>query len=604
MNSEIEIEVEETTEFDPSVWIGTGKNYTEVPLHVNYACACVLELPEQVLERLPVPEQPTIPMSICIDQVLRRPIPSPDTLDMLAENFGQGWLDGMNSVRDPRYRGEDFMPLWVVGLWKRLQHLAKIQEDYKEAWTTFSSPATFFGQRGWDTPVTIADFTFATSSFTKLLRPVMINDDITHRLAMDVEQKKNHYLAASRFGLVLQVATTKKRFQDNNLPTALRDIETEVDANPCLKVWFPVLLQMHEVAFCVDFGQSTIAYGDSLSTMPPPTAVVAYIEKWLKARFHRTFKNTGNSLAHAWQKDSISCIPVTMNTILHGIFGDPLWTHENRYLDCLKWFSELVPDQQQDSTSLEAEALEDIFQGAVDDLLGGSASEPTYNINTTGTIHSSPTEKPVNIVEPSQPPKKGLNHAWSAMFHKKPIPDSKKRSASPHSENESSQIKKAKTSEQSSNVGFSKANRSAQKSRENAAAGSFDPVKREQWMQKIWTTVDPRAEFFPDDLRAIRCSRCGRKQIMPTLGNVHRQISPSTNPDDRILPCAECLSLLQLQEFKSSLRVPMPLDKNYRHVNKQWQNPILGEQFLKTAGLKELFDSVVSLSFSTTNSAN
>ncbi|KAJ3764579.1 hypothetical protein FB446DRAFT_611669, partial [Lentinula raphanica] len=76
------------------------------------------------------------------------------------------------------------------------------------------------------------------------------------------------------------------------------------------------------------------------------------------------------------------------------------------------------------------------------------------------------------------------------------------------------------------------------------------------------------------------------------------QISPSTNPDDRILPCAECLSLLQLQEFKTSLRVPMPLDKNYRHVNKQWRNPILGEQFLKTAGLKELFDSVVTNSSS------
>ncbi|KAJ3743242.1 hypothetical protein DFH05DRAFT_1526766 [Lentinula detonsa] len=317
MNSGIEIEVEETKEFDPSVWIGTGKDYTEVPLHVNYACARVLELPEQVLERLPVPEvpisefvktklpiqsrslctyassawfsnkQPMIPMSICIDQVLRRPTPSPDTLDMLADNFGQCWLDGMKSVRDPRYRGEDFMPLWVVGLWKRLQHLAKIQEDYKEAWTTvrdviqeptiasqFSSPVTFFGQRGWDAPVTIADFTFTTSSFTKLLRPVMIDDNITQsmtqiicgRLTMDVERKKNHYLAASRFGLVLQVATTKKRFQDNNLPTALRDIETEVDANPCLKVWFPVLLQMHEVAFCVDFGQSTIAYGMSITS--------------------------------------------------------------------------------------------------------------------------------------------------------------------------------------------------------------------------------------------------------------------------------------------------------------------------------------------------
>lgn len=59
--------------------------------------------------------------------------------------------------------------------------------------------------------------------------------------------------------------------------------------------------------------------------------------------FGGKFSETGNSLAHGVQEDGISCIPVTMNTIAHGIFGEPLWTHEHWYLDRMKWFLKLVP---------------------------------------------------------------------------------------------------------------------------------------------------------------------------------------------------------------------------------------------------------------------
>lgn len=33
-----------------------------------------------------------------------------------------------------------------------------------------------------------------------------------------------------------------------------------------------------------------------------------------------------------------------MNTIAHAIFGDELWTVEQRNLDRIRWFVDLVPD--------------------------------------------------------------------------------------------------------------------------------------------------------------------------------------------------------------------------------------------------------------------
>lgn len=92
--------------------------------------------------------------------------------------------------------------------------------------------------------------------------------------------------------------------------------------------------------------------------MGPPKEVLADTQKWLHARFPGVvFKNLGNALSHGEQKDSISCIPATMNTISHGIFGDALWTHENRFLDRIVWFMRLVPDRTDDVSKIITKCL-------------------------------------------------------------------------------------------------------------------------------------------------------------------------------------------------------------------------------------------------------
>ena len=60
------------------------------------------------------------------------------------------------------------------------------------------------------------------------------------------------------------------------------------------------------------------------------------------------------------------------------------------------------------------------------------------------------------------------------------------------------------------------------------------------------------------------------------------------------LPCQACTSLLKLHEFQVILNKPMPRNENYRFMNFRFRNPLIGEQYAKVKGLKELLDAAVS----------
>ncbi len=76
-------------------------------------------------------------------------------------------------------------------------------------------------------------------------------------------------------------------------------------------------------------------------------------QKWLKARFKGPFTELGNVLAHGTQHDAISCIPCSANTIAHGVFGEPLWQPETRFVDRFRWFRRLVAKETQPKMQAE-----------------------------------------------------------------------------------------------------------------------------------------------------------------------------------------------------------------------------------------------------------
>lgn len=58
--------------------------------------------------------------------------------------------------------------------------------------------------------------------------------------------------------------------------------------------------------------------------------------------------------------------------------------------------------------------------------------------------------------------------------------------------------------------------------------------------------------------------------------------------------CSECHSLLSNNQFKIALWKPVPTDENYIYVNRRFQHSILGKQYARTKGLKNLIERAVS----------
>ncbi|KAL0064039.1 Methionine--tRNA ligase, mitochondrial [Marasmius tenuissimus] len=486
----------------------------------------------------------------CIDYVFGagRSMPSPTALEMLWNECGQKWLDGEKVIVDACTKV--VLPLWCLNLWRKVSMIIKIQDDWKDAHTTltrvvqdpvissqFSSPESVLGRRSWNGDVTVGKFVLDTHTFSGLLHPQMLNDDVTQamvqylqcHLEMDTTGcKKQHYIAASHFATVLRTAAAgKHQYKNNKLPKTLRVIESDVRENPCLKVWFLALLNKHEIAFCIDFEERTLAYGDSLVNMPHP--------------HQGAFKDLRNQLVHGEQQDCVSCIPVTMNTIAHGVFGKDIWCHEKCFLDHIRWFQNIVPDWVEEVLGsvtpqttadlgwvrlsladllnlVEEMAWDDIVTSTMEELQDpvvtqllavepdakstlehtvkpapSSLSSSNINHNTTALDNPNPSSHP-RPPSPTPSIKSKLKDGWGAIFgSKKAVPvgntSRKKRAAESESKALEDRKKKAKADDDrlstSGAVGISKAAQSELASHACAEAGEFDPVKREKWKKKI-----------------------------------------------------------------------------------------------------------------------
>jgi hypothetical protein len=62
---------------------------------------------------------------------------------------------------------------------------------------------------------------------------------------------------------------------------------------------------------------------------------------------------------------------------------------------------------------------------------------------------------------------------------------------------------------------------------------------------------------------------------------------------DRLRHCKKCHLLLSNGKFKVMLRKPVPEDENFIYVNKRFRNSVLGEQYARAKGLKNVIESAV-----------
>lgn len=386
--------------------------------------------------------------------------------------------------------------------------------------------------------------------------------------------------------------------------------------------------------------------------------------------------------------------------------------------------------------SWEKVAFSDVLN-SLESVMVEPADEPAQEDCTV--VDSEPTDSEMQVDEdsvhanedvPKPATTSGLNPAWASVFGN--ANTNLKRTLSQQSNSFASftdkpSKKKVKIAAEpvGGPIGQSKAARSEKKAREEADNGVCkDPAKREDWKKRI-LQIDPHAEFYEDQLRAIRCSNCGEKKMatklnsidsfkdhhcrcvakgydqkkaksktahtstlpalfkrLVTLGKVitgkREKFRPEPCPgltvcddqriplylkrssaaggggrsvakiageifsnsftqlsrtrkthvllqqaheqrwrndhqgmrvfsttcattcnghsksDARPLPCQACASLLKLHRFQTILNKPTPANENYKYINTRFRNPLIGEQYAKVKGLKELLDAAVS----------
>ncbi|KIY68018.1 hypothetical protein CYLTODRAFT_273740 [Cylindrobasidium torrendii FP15055 ss-10] len=319
----------------------------------------------------------TVTCAQIVNSVIRRKIPSAKTLDQLCQDAPQEWLNGKQALVDPRVPNARPLPFWVLSLFRKFLELSTAHKDYCTAMgtvrqqlrnvkirTRFPEFDVALTQYPWNETLYYQTLVAPSTKLTQLLRPVRLCDDL-NQIMFEVLHTRcnepdglhgNDQIMASRFYAVIEAAV--KMASRDRLPSTLSKLDKTLLHRPKLRSWFVVLHNEHERPFRVNYAERTFEYGlytlnqrivhglmvalgESFPGMPIPHRVINTIHTWLKIQFGTKFKCLGATLIVGQQADDISCIPATLNCIEHGIFGDPLWTAQDRWYNRMDWYTRL-----------------------------------------------------------------------------------------------------------------------------------------------------------------------------------------------------------------------------------------------------------------------
>ncbi|KAH7904197.1 hypothetical protein BJ138DRAFT_1107029, partial [Hygrophoropsis aurantiaca] len=305
-----------------------------------------------------------------------RSIPSDDFLSKLYATSGQAWLDGAQSIIDPRYNeGRDRLPLWSVNLWRRLSLTIRAQSTWRNCdnWLansartaastlTMASARDLFAALPWD-----ADMggNCTTLEFTRFLGTAWISDELEDMMMTHLIERARRGLTATISVLVGGVAISeavkrgalRMNYTKRGSPLLYR-YEVQIISLGIRKLYFPLHVNgNHWIAIGIDFQEKAVSYGDSLiGHSCPPNEFIQMLISWLEPTFGGPFTTLGDALKHGEQKDSFSCGIVTANTIAHAVFADKLWSPDNRDQERVDWFVATVHTYlQKNSTKKSAE---------------------------------------------------------------------------------------------------------------------------------------------------------------------------------------------------------------------------------------------------------
>jgi hypothetical protein len=122
--------------------------------------------------------------------------------------------------------------------------------------------------RGWDADIEDSGNDLTVHSLAQLLCRQQLFCEVTELMIQSLQQRlaitgtkhPHHVIASSRLYTVFDLERTKFR-QKDSLPKTLKRLVDQVEMDPQLVLWLPVLHSSHQVVIQVDFGKRVISYG-------------------------------------------------------------------------------------------------------------------------------------------------------------------------------------------------------------------------------------------------------------------------------------------------------------------------------------------------------
>ncbi|KAF7291444.1 hypothetical protein MIND_01289500 [Mycena indigotica] len=280
--------------------------------------------------------------------------------------LGQFWLDGYQSIVDPRCNdGQDRFPLWTLKLWLELGLISDTQASWRSAFTYLRRQAVpdapevtrkaaeemlgLLGKIGWEEPIGTTGL--QTTSLIRFFGKAWLSEEqialqvhhMRERLKMERPKSGLRVLFAPLLftNKLLQTSIQHSYDDEHVRDTVMRRIEEQVYREDIDVLYAPAHVQNnHWIVVAANFKDGTVSFGDSLFDSRYgvyPRKIIQKLQLWSKKRFMVPLNDMGNVLPIGQQTDSLNCGVCWADAVMTAVWGDPGWKPQLGVMRRIRW---------------------------------------------------------------------------------------------------------------------------------------------------------------------------------------------------------------------------------------------------------------------------
>ncbi|KAJ8090489.1 hypothetical protein PM082_002377 [Marasmius tenuissimus] len=305
-----------------------------------------------------------------------RCLPTEAVLNDLRAQLPQRWLDGYQSIVDPRFcEGKERFPFYILEFWVQVKETAKQRLDWQRAegflakemrkghdsktMDVLSTAWGLFDRIGWRER--FPTYRVYSMDLTMFLGHGWLSDTQIDLMAGHINLRLEH--EGTKYGRrssVASLAFANKivspeiwKTWENGKPQdrVMQHFKSLILEDEIEVLYIPVHVNNnHWITMVVDFGQKEIYYGrcDSLAsssyTTTPPRQFFQKLKLWLLKRLKLDMAEKGRKLETGLQKDTYNCGICFGSSVLHNAFGEPSWSADAALRHRVAWFNRLSGD--------------------------------------------------------------------------------------------------------------------------------------------------------------------------------------------------------------------------------------------------------------------